>query len=220
MISALSPKNNTTQIFKSNSQARHFQSSNQGGASGSFFFFTQDKRLIVKTMTKEEKDLMLNISEAINDHFREKYSVLAKVYGIYRFRMKWGQNIFLMVMKNMTKKIEPKNKVIYTFDLKGSSINRGIIKSKHKNYGINKLKNLYVDSVLKDNDLVFIKNYKKSSIINISKVDKNRLMNAISADTMFLEKLGIMDYSLLISVEEKAIEDENLKSMLTLSNMS
>ena len=40
-------------------------STNTGGASGSFFFFTEDKKYIVKTMPKSELDLLNSMANDI-----------------------------------------------------------------------------------------------------------------------------------------------------------
>ena len=46
---SLNPRSNRDQIFKTGEAA---------GASGSFFFFSHDRRFIVKTMTNEELELI------------------------------------------------------------------------------------------------------------------------------------------------------------------
>jgi hypothetical protein len=50
MIS-MKPDSNKMQILKASNNESH----GNGGKSGSFFFFTEDRRFIVKTMTKKEK---------------------------------------------------------------------------------------------------------------------------------------------------------------------
>jgi hypothetical protein len=55
LINSLDPVNNREQIFKSNQQTGNAQNSNNGGKSGSFFFFSQDRNYIVKTITSSEK---------------------------------------------------------------------------------------------------------------------------------------------------------------------
>ena len=49
---SLSPSANRDQVFKAGEGA---------GRSGSFFFFSHDRKFIIKTMTKEELKLMLSI---------------------------------------------------------------------------------------------------------------------------------------------------------------
>jgi len=60
LIISLDPVNNREQIFKSNQQTGNAQNSNKGGKSGSFFFFSQDRNYIVKTITSSEKKIMLD----------------------------------------------------------------------------------------------------------------------------------------------------------------
>ena len=46
VIESIDPKNNRFQIFKTNKGQKH----TEGGKSGSFFFFTEDRKYIVKTL--------------------------------------------------------------------------------------------------------------------------------------------------------------------------
>jgi hypothetical protein len=50
IIQSLDPKNNRYQIFKTNKGKKH----NEGGKSGSFFFFTEDRQFIIKTLQYKE----------------------------------------------------------------------------------------------------------------------------------------------------------------------
>lgn len=52
---SLNPINNREQIFKSNMASGRAVNSNEGGRSGSFFFFSQDKHYIVKTISVQER---------------------------------------------------------------------------------------------------------------------------------------------------------------------
>lgn len=47
ILDSLLPENNRSNVFKAGEAS---------GASGSFFFFSHDKRFVIKTMTKIEKD--------------------------------------------------------------------------------------------------------------------------------------------------------------------
>ena len=51
IMKSVKPELNRMQIFKTNSNQSH----SDGGQSGSFFFFTEDKKYIIKTMTFQEK---------------------------------------------------------------------------------------------------------------------------------------------------------------------
>lgn len=54
---------------------------------------------------------------------------------------------------------------------------------------------------MKDNDFKFLCDTGKI-IVEISTVDKLKILDAIKADTYFLLKMGIMDYSLLLAIED------------------
>ena len=73
--SSLSPKYNRDSVFKSGEGA---------GRSGSFFFFSHDRKYIIKTMTQTELDLYLACLPAFSDHFRKnKNTLLAKIFGVF-----------------------------------------------------------------------------------------------------------------------------------------
>jgi hypothetical protein len=56
----LSPKNNTEQVFKAGEGA---------GRSGSFFFFSWDRKFIIKTMTQAELCLYMKLLPLFSVHF-------------------------------------------------------------------------------------------------------------------------------------------------------
>ncbi len=73
--SSLSPKYNRDSVFKSGEGA---------GRSGSFFFFSHDRKYIIKTMTQTELDLYLACLPAFSNHFRKnKNTLLAKIFGVF-----------------------------------------------------------------------------------------------------------------------------------------
>lgn len=54
------------------------------GKSGSFFFFSHDKKLLIKTMTKGDFTSWNNLFREYFDHVCENpESLIAKVYGVY-----------------------------------------------------------------------------------------------------------------------------------------
>ncbi len=72
------------------------------GASGSFFFFSQDRKFIIKTMTQKELDRFLRMLPYYEIHLSEtKKSLLARIYGVYTIKMEsYGQNINIVLMAN------------------------------------------------------------------------------------------------------------------------
>ena len=81
------------------------------------------------------------------------------------------------------------------FDLKGSIVNRFVPPSK-------KLKNT---STLKDVNLQVIKQKqkdKKNDFLKFRQSDIKRINAEIEKDTQFFQKYKLMDYSLLLAIEE------------------
>jgi hypothetical protein len=68
LIDSLEPSRNRHQIFKTNRGQKH----NNGGKSGSFFFFTEDRSLIIKTIGKHEKRKLLKMLPNICKYSSEK----------------------------------------------------------------------------------------------------------------------------------------------------
>lgn len=74
------------------------------GKSSSFFFFTDNKTLVLKTLKLSEKDLMMehgileNYYYYIKDH---EHTYLSKFYGIYTIRIKFMADITCCIMDNL-----------------------------------------------------------------------------------------------------------------------
>lgn len=73
---SMNPRLNLQKIYQ-NSQA-------DGGSSGQFFYFTEDNRFIIKTITKKELAVLLCRIEAYFRHFQyHTDSLVVKLYGVY-----------------------------------------------------------------------------------------------------------------------------------------
>ena len=61
---------------------------NQGeGASGSFFFHSKDRRFIIKTVSKDEKKVVLDMLDDFLVHYQmNKESLLARIYGLFSLK--------------------------------------------------------------------------------------------------------------------------------------
>ena len=172
MISSFLPNNNKEGMKKSD------------GKSGSFFISTDNQEYMIKTLKKDELELIRNsflekYIEYIKDHPK---SLLCRIYGIYSLIQYGGTQVFVIVMRNVIGSL--KNNIVAKFDLKGSTINREI-----KGLDMSKIDN----GVMKDvnfNDIEFgiMVNNKNNENIN------KRAYN----DSKFLERMGLMDYSLFV----------------------
>jgi len=177
---SLNPKSNRDQIFNTGEAA---------GASGSFFFFSHDRRFIVKTMTNTELALIQKILPKLHEHLKKNpASLLSRIYGVYSVKMQDYQMVHLILMGNTLRFDESKD-ISRIYDLKGSTFSR-LVKGRttHK-------------STLKDQN--FVMNQHHVQEINLSKRDMRRVNRAIHEDTKFLAKLNIMDYSILLGIESK-----------------
>ena len=89
---SLSPKFNRDMVFKAGEGA---------GRSGSFFFFSHDKKFIIKTMTEDELKLYLKIMPRLSAHHKSTpNSLLAKILGVFTVKMSKIDAVHIMLMEN------------------------------------------------------------------------------------------------------------------------
>ena len=117
MLQSLSPEFNRDMVFKAGEGA---------GASGSFFFFSHDRRFIIKTMTDEELKLFLKMLPDYELHLTENpESIISRIYGVYTIRMQKIATVHLMLMAN-TLRFRNADFIERVFDLKGSTVSREV----------------------------------------------------------------------------------------------
>jgi 1-phosphatidylinositol-4-phosphate 5-kinase len=102
-----------------------FKAGEGAGLSGSFFFFSRDNRFLIKTLTRSERDLFLNMLDKYINHLEATHneSLLARIYGIFTIKTNFFHELDIMVMQNTARLTKRKNQKI-TFDIKGSKFNR------------------------------------------------------------------------------------------------
>ena len=123
---SLSPKDNLKIIKES------FAS---GGRSSNPIIFTYDKKLLLKTISKSEKNVMLNLLPEYHRKMRDTKSLLCRIYGLYRIEVKGKQEMHIIVMRNMNEL--PSSTKYATFDLKGSTVQRITLNNNDKQDVIN-----------------------------------------------------------------------------------
>ncbi|XP_044492106.1 putative 1-phosphatidylinositol-3-phosphate 5-kinase FAB1C isoform X2 [Mangifera indica] len=166
----------------------------QGGKSNVFFAKSLDERFIIKQVKKTELDSFVEFAP---DYFKyltkslnsRSPTCLAKILGIYQVsvkHLKGGKEIKmdLMVMENLFFR----RSISKVYDLKGSARSR----YNSDTTGTNK--------VLLDMNLM--ENLRTDPIFLGSKA-KRSLERAIWNDTSFLASVDVMDYSLLVGVDEE-----------------
>ncbi|KAI8327501.1 hypothetical protein BC941DRAFT_458143 [Chlamydoabsidia padenii] len=168
-----------------------------GGKSGSAFLKTKDDRFLMKQMSRFELDAFLSFAPAYFQYlskafFNELPTVLAKIFGFYSIGYKNSNSgksmrMDVLVMENLFYQRNVKK----IFDLKGSMRNRHVESTGKE------------DEVLLDENLVELI---FQSPLFIRAHSKDILRSSLHNDTLFLSGLDIMDYSLLVGIDEERHE--------------
>ena len=169
----------------------------KGGKTKSVFLKTLDDRLVLKSLSQIETQAFLRfapayfelMSEAL---FHELPSVIAKMLGFYQVVIKNPVtgvefNWFLLIMENLFYDRAPTR----IFDLKGSMRNRRIQSTGEQN-----------EVLLDENMVEFI----YESPLFVREHAKKLLRASVWNDTLFLSRQNVMDYSLMIAIDENRKE--------------
>ncbi|KAK4269012.1 hypothetical protein QN277_022222 [Acacia crassicarpa] len=169
----------------------------QGGKSNAFFAKTLDDRFIIKEVTKTELESFIKFGPAYFKYISDSIAAagptcLAKIIGIYQVIVKNPKGakeskMDVLVMENLLFR----RKVARLYDLKGSSRSR----YNSDTTGTNK--------VLLDQNLI---EAISTSPIFVGYRAKHLLERAVWNDTIFLAKVGVMDYSLLLGIDQEKHE--------------
>ncbi|CAN4115567.1 unnamed protein product [Withania somnifera] len=169
----------------------------QGGKSNVFFAKTLDDRFIIKQVTKTELESFIKFAPAYFNYLSESISSgsptsLAKILGIYQVtskHLKGGKEskMDVLVMENLLYG----RSLTRLYDLKGSSRSRYNPDSSGSN------------KVLLDQNLI---ESMPTSPIFVGNKAKRLLERAVWNDTAFLASVDVMDYSLLVGVDEEKHE--------------
>ncbi|XP_033727626.1 1-phosphatidylinositol 3-phosphate 5-kinase-like [Pecten maximus] len=171
----------------------------KGGKSGSAFSKTDDDRFILKQMSGIEVDIFEKFGPEYFQHvskcyMEQKPTALAKIVGVYRigFRNTHTNRALkqdLLIMENLFYN----RKISQTFDLKGSNRNRLVNTSGKREEEV----------VLLDENLMKLS---VESPLYVYPHSKMVLNMAIKRDSEFLSSNLVMDYSLLVGLDEKRNE--------------
>lgn len=163
-------------------------SGNRGGRSDAFFYFSYNKKFIVKTVTKKElKFLLKKVLPQYHSHKAQHGStLLAKIYGAFTLSCD-GCVYRLIVMRNL---FYGYSDPLYIFDLKGSTVGRKTIEDSFIS-----IQEIPQGSICKDLDFLSLKGK-----IHLLDKDKEKIMNMLMKDVEILSNLDIVDYSFLIGV--------------------
>ena len=152
------------------------------GKSGSVFYVSHDDKFIIKTMRKSE---MLNLKSWLHLYYKHVHeypeSLLPKFFGIYSIKaLGSATKVRVVVMANL---FPSKYPIHRTFDLKGSRHGRFTKPT----------------SVGNENPTVF-KDLDISSKFRVEEGKRDKLLHQLRTDCALLQRLRVMDYSLLVGV--------------------
>lgn len=180
------------------SLARCVKWDSTGGKSGSTFLKTLDQRFIIKELSKAELEAFVHFAPAYFEYFSQVLfhdlpSVLVKIFGFYQIQVKStlpnakSYSIDILIMENLFYD----RRIDRIFDLKGSMRNRHVEQTGKEN------------EVLLDENMV---EYIYESPLFIKQNDKKFLKSSLWNDTLFLEKMNVMDYSLVVGIDNSKDE--------------
>lgn len=159
--------------------------------SGSFFFYSADYRFILKTCTKREAAFLIAALPQYHAHLMQhRYTLLCRFFGLHRVHlpgMASGKKVYFVVMGN----VFPIDKPIQErYDLKGSTRGRVTSEAEREDPNV----------VLKDLD--WIRSGRK---MHLGPDKKRRLLAQIKKDCALLERLEVIDYSLLVGIHRASV---------------
>lgn len=169
----------------------------KGGKTKSVFLKTLDDRFVLKSLPPGETQTFLRFAPAYFQLmseclFHDLPSVIAKMVGFYQIVIKnpltgVDFNWYLIVMENLFYDRSPTR----IFDLKGSMRNRRIQSTGEQN------------EVLLDENMV---DFIYESPLFAREHSKKLLRASVWNDTLFLSRQNVMDYSLMIAIDEERKE--------------
>ena len=158
--------------------------------SGSFFFYSADYRFILKTCTKREAAFLMAALPHYHSHLiAHRYTLLCRFFGLHRVHLPTGlgKKVYFVVMGNVL----PIDKSVHErYDLKGSTRGRITTEAERKDPHV----------VLKDLDWI-----RAGRKLHLGADKKRRLLMQIRKDCALLERLEVIDYSLLVGIHRASV---------------
>jgi len=163
------------------------------GKSGEFFFFSRDRKLIIKTIPCVEMDMLIEILQKYEEHFNTNpNSLIAKIYGAYTYEnTDLGLKFNIILIKNICGL--PSRFVERIYDMKGSKYDREVL----KNQDLDEISEVR-GQVLKDVD--FVKYERK---LYIKEELKEAFLSQIERDSLFFRSVKLIDYSFMVFIVDK-----------------
>eukprot|EP01031_Cornospumella_fuschlensis_P033783 gene33783-40878_t len=155
--------------------------------SGQLFLRSADDMIIIKTIKQYECATLVELLPSFAEHVITGPSLLGNLLGVYKVRTKAGDK-YVMVSKNIYHNPDSSAASCSLYDLKGSTVGR---------------RKSAASFVFKDLDLLD-RIQQQSTGISIGPENKRTLLDVLKRDVEYLSKHNLMDYSLLVRVDESS----------------
>ena len=169
------------------------------GKSGSFFYFSRDYKYIIKTIHQAEHKLLRKVLRDYYTHVQNNPNTLiSQFYGLHRVKIPYGRKIHFVVMNNL---FPPHRDIHQIFDLKGSTVGRDLKEDDlEKNPKATR-------ATLKDLNWL-----RRNKHLEFGPQKKHVFIDQMKKDVALLQRLKIMDYSLLVGIHDVGRgNEENLR---------
>lgn len=165
------------------------------GKSGSFFMFSADRRIVIKTIKEKELKDLIRILYFYARHLENNpNSLLCRIYGAFYLKFAGITPMFVILMENLTHNL---GKITRIYDLKGSTLGRGKKTLKDRKTIQEEIKGNKSLTPFKDLDFM------RHGFKVILNPDQHlSTMQAIEQDANFLSNQNLIDYSMLLLIED------------------
>ncbi|QIX00656.1 hypothetical protein AMS68_006173 [Peltaster fructicola] len=152
------------------------------GKSGSFFYYSRDYKYIIKTIHHSEAKVLLKILPDYYKHVIDNpNTLLSQFYGLHRVKLPYGRKVHFVVMNNLF----PLHREIHErYDLKGSTVGRETLKEG-------------IDVTYKDVNWTH-----REKRLQFGNLKRTAFLTQLDKDVNLLQRLNLMDYSLLVGVHD------------------
>lgn len=197
------------------------------GRSGSTFFFTNDNKFVLKSISYNNAINFRNIFPKYFEHLLKNNdsSLMVRIYGLYKVNVEGYEKTFFILMENLMEKLE-NHLILNVFDLKGSKFQRSqenfkndlkdqnmILKNifgPNLDQNLQEISNTFItDQILivrgKDCDFMDIEN----PLLPLDVSDSPIFFKHLQEDIKFLYECKLMDYSLIYI---KALRNPDVKN--------
>lgn len=171
-----------TVVASLGSSSGDYRSLSTNSKSGEFFFLSQDKKYLVKTISEDEGLLLFRMLPGYQNHIHSTpTSLIVRFAGLYSVTVAGGGLRYFIIMRSV---FDPAVEIHSHYDLKGSLHHRK--KKKDESTG-------------KDEDWI-----QDKMQLSPSERKRQEMLEAHEADVQFLQEHGVMDYSVLVGIHNVA----------------